>query len=97
MSFVRPGAIYEGRFRDDAIDGQGTMKMSRIITVLPEKPKVDHQEEPEQAEQGQGETDEKSEVAEKEDEIKPDFMIPLSFQSDMGHIHQKAGFTVGGD
>jgi hypothetical protein len=31
---------------------------------------------------------------ENEDE-KADFMIPLSFQSDMGHIHRKAGFTVG--
>ena len=27
---------------------------------------------------------------------KPDFMIPVSFQSDMGHIHRKAGFTHGG-
>jgi hypothetical protein len=24
------------------------------------------------------------------------FMIPISFQSDMGHIHRKAGFTIGG-
>jgi hypothetical protein len=28
---------------------------------------------------------------------KEDFMIPVSFQSDMGHIHRKAGFTVGGE
>ena len=28
--------------------------------------------------------------------VKPDFMIPISFQSDMGHIHRKAGFTHGG-
>jgi len=34
---------------------------------------------------------------ETEEDLKPDFMIPLSFQSDMGHIHQKAGFTVGGE
>lgn len=27
---------------------------------------------------------------------KADFMIPVSFQSDIGHIHRKAGFTVGG-
>jgi hypothetical protein len=26
-----------------------------------------------------------------------DFMIPISFQSDMTHIHTKAGFTAGGD
>jgi hypothetical protein len=28
---------------------------------------------------------------------KPDFMIPVSFQSDMGHIHRTAGFTLGGE
>jgi len=28
---------------------------------------------------------------------KDDWMIPISFQSDIGHIHQKAGFTVGGE
>ena len=31
------------------------------------------------------------------DEKGGDWMIPISFQSDMGHIHQKAGFTVGGE
>mmetsp|Transcript_12409 Transcript_12409/g.34426 ORF Transcript_12409/g.34426 Transcript_12409/m.34426 type:complete len:868 (-) Transcript_12409:51-2654(-) len=34
--------------------------------------------------------------SENSNEEKPDFMIPVSFQSDMGHIHRKAGFTVGG-
>jgi len=29
-------------------------------------------------------------------DTKEDFMIPVSFQSDMGHIHRKAGFTIGG-
>lgn len=61
------GAVYEGRFRDDAVDGQGTMKIRQTVAV----PK------------------------ETKDE-KADFMIPISFQSDMGHIHRKAGFTVGG-
>ena len=28
---------------------------------------------------------------------KDDWMIPISFQSDMGHIHRKAGFTVEGE
>lgn len=37
-----------------------------------------------------------SEEADPESE-RMDFMIPLSFQSDMGHIHRKAGFTVIGD
>ena len=30
-------------------------------------------------------------------EDKHDFMIPISFQSDMTHIHTKAGFTAVGD
>ena len=31
-----------------------------------------------------------------DEQEKQDFMIPLSFQSDIGHIHHKAGFTHGG-
>lgn len=81
------GAIYEGRFRDDAIDGQGTMKMSQLMTV-PRKKKNDCD--------APGTEGGKKEASEEEEE-KPDFMIPLSFQSDMGHIHQKAGFTVVGE
>jgi len=30
------------------------------------------------------------------DEREMDWMIPIEFQSDMGHIHQRAGFTMGG-
>lgn len=32
-----------------------------------------------------------------EEDGKEDFMIPVSFQSDMGHIHRRAGFTVLGE
>ena len=32
-----------------------------------------------------------------EGELKEGWMIPISFQSDIGRIHQKAGFTVGGE
>ena len=39
-------------------------------------------------EQEDGKSDEKN---------KDDFMIPVSFQSDMSHIHQKAGFSEGGE
>ena len=31
-----------------------------------------------------------------DDNSKPDFMIPVSFQSDLGHIHRKAGFSNAG-
>lgn len=34
---------------------------------------------------------------EDEESADEDWMIPISFQSDMGHIHQKAGFTVEGE
>ena len=30
-------------------------------------------------------------------DCKEDWMIPIAFQSDISHIHQKAGFTHGGD
>jgi hypothetical protein len=76
------GAVYEGRFREDLIDGQGTMKMGRIM-VIPDGIDMENGDP----------TDEETEP----DDKKKDFMIPLSFQSDMGHIHRKAGFTVMGE
>lgn len=76
------GAVYEGRFRDDAIDGQGTMKMAHTM-IVPNAPSVE-------------EDAEEKEEAYKDRTKKEDFMIPLFFQSDMGHIHRKAGFTHGG-
>jgi hypothetical protein len=30
-------------------------------------------------------------------DLQEDWMIPVAFQSDISHIHQKAGFTHGGD
>ena len=36
-------------------------------------------------------------VSRDDGDAKEGWMIPISFQSDMGRIHQKAGFTVGGD
>ena len=97
------GAVYEGRFRDDAIDGQGTMKMPRTMVVPIEDDQKD----------GDGETSGSAESKENEDtteanqeesreervlkQTKPDFMIPISFQSDMTHIHNRAGFTAIGD
>lgn len=38
--------------------------------------------------------DNEPDQAEEQDEAKQDFMIPISFQSDMTHIHAKAGFTA---
>jgi len=81
------GAVYEGRFRDDAVDGQGTMKMSRTMIVPREdKSSSDHTVKKEMKGDGDGD-DERQEESRKED-----FMIPISFQSDMTRILTKTGF-----
>ena len=74
------------------------MKMSKLITVPREKKENAERTESEQAESTNNPVpDGGTEAGSFSEEAKPDFMIPLSFQSDMGHIHQKAGFTVGGE
>ncbi len=82
MQFTN-GAVYEGRFRDDAVDGQGTMKISRALVVPNNQ---DHENELANEDTLKATPKKKS-----------DFMIPISFQSDMTHIHTKAGFTAVGD
>ena len=79
------GAVYEGRFRDDAVDGQGTMKMSRTMIV------------PREEKSSTGDIvmketidDDHNKVG--EEKTKEDFMIPISFQSDMTRILTKTGF-----
>lgn len=76
------GPVYEGRFRDDCISGQGTMKMQNNVVVP--RPSSENESD-------------KVDVENKKDDKKDDWMIPIHFQSDMGHIHQKAGFTIGGE
>ena len=74
------------------------MKMSKLITVPREKNLNAATTETEQDESANNpDPDRGAEAGCVSEETKPDFMIPLSFQSDMGHIHQKAGFTVGGE
>ena len=73
----------EGRFKEDRMEGQGTMKMSRNVTI--NKPKEDD-----------GDT-EMAEAADDEEKKKHDWMIPLQFQSDISHIHLRAGFTNVGE
>ena len=79
------------------------MKMPRTMVVPIEDDQKD----------GDGETSGSAESKENEDtteanqeesreervlkQTKPDFMIPISFQSDMTHIHNRAGFTAIGD
>ena len=67
----------EGRFKDDYMEGQGTMKMNENVIIAKHKAEA--------SDDGDGAKQEASE--------KNDWMIPLQFQSDISHIHQKAGFT----
>jgi hypothetical protein len=80
------GAVYEGRFRDDAIDGQGTLKIEKTLLVPKES----------SSETENSETTEDKATAATTKTRKLDFMIPVSFQSDLARIHQKAGFSSAG-
>ena len=75
------GAVYKGRFKEDCLEGQGTLKLDRNVSV-PTKQAVENETE-------------KPETNSTEN--KDDWMIPIEFQSDIGHIHQRAGFTTGGE
>jgi len=77
------GSVYEGRFRNDCMEGQGTLKMSKnaVVTTIDNDVNEESQDENKNLDGG---------------DLKDDFMIPIEFQSDIGHIHQKAGFTSGG-
>ena len=66
------------------MEGQGTMKMNRNVII----PKITADEDKE----GDN-AKEAASSAEGKEATKHDWMIPLQFQSDIGHIHQKAGFT----
>ena len=67
------------------MEGQGTLKMTRNATVSSASENK-HKE--------SSDRDPKDNVS---SGVKEDWMIPIQFQSDMGHIHQKAGFTEGGE
>ncbi|KAL3815676.1 hypothetical protein ACHAXA_006569 [Cyclostephanos tholiformis] len=79
----------EGRFKDDYMEGQGTMKITRNVIIprliTSEDEKTNKGSDP-GAVPTTGSTNEASAA-------KNDWMIPLQFQSDISHIHQKAGFT----
>lgn len=83
----------EGRFKDDYMEGQGTMKMDRNAII----PKISTDEDDGDGKDIEVGTNEEKESTEGHDtsvdKKKHDWMIPLQFQSDISHIHQKAGFT----
>ena len=87
------GAVYKGRFKDDCMEGQGTLKIEHNVSI----PKTTISDEDSTSKEN---SETKTLITEKTNEsagIKDDWMIPIEFQSDIGHIHQKAGFTTGGE
>lgn len=83
----------EGRFKEDRMEGQGTMKMSRNVIIPTLAPGAVAKD----ASGNDGDT-EMADADSKEDSAtkkkpKQSWMIPLQFQSDIGHIHMRAGFT----
>lgn len=96
------GAVYKGRFKEDVIEGQGTLKVDRNVAVsrVPSKHENSSIEEPKHSDGDDGDTREetiKTVIVKGTEEVSEDWMIPLEFQSDIGRIHQKAGFTTGGE
>jgi hypothetical protein len=86
------GAIYKGRFKEDCLEGQGTLKLDHNVSV----PRAEPESTRDEIDCSEAKITENNAnpafVQEKDD-----WMIPIEFQSDIGHIHQKAGFTVGGE
>ncbi|KAL7463250.1 hypothetical protein ACHAXS_003623 [Conticribra weissflogii] len=84
------GAIYEGRFKDDYMEGQGTLKMSRNV-IIPKTNDDYYDSDDTEVGKNAPTSDSKTETGRISE--KNDWMIPIEFQSDISHIHQKAGFT----
>jgi hypothetical protein len=72
------------------MEGQGTMKMNRNVVI----PKLAPSEDEKRC-GADGGSDPAAAAAAPSTAVvtKHDWMIPLQFQSDISHIHQKAGFT----
>jgi len=87
------GQTYEGLFSNGRREGRGTMRFTNSA-VYEGRFRDD-------AVDGQGTMKmSRAMVVPRrggEADAKEDFMIPISFQSDMTHIHTKAGFTAVGD
>jgi hypothetical protein len=89
--------IDEGRFKEDRMEGQGTMKMSRNVIIPTLAPGAVATDDEKDASGNDGDA-EMADADAKEDSAtkkkpKQSWMIPLQFQSDIGHIHMRAGFT----
>lgn len=77
------------------MEGQGTMKMNRNV-IIPKLTSGDdgtNNDKKDQKERSGANDDTTTAQAAIAGTEKHDWMIPLQFQSDISHIHQKAGFT----
>lgn len=79
----------EGRFKDDYMEGQGTLKMSQNVIIPKTFDNYYYDSDDMEVDKNVTTSDSKTE----EISEKNDWMIPIEFQSDISHIHQKAGFT----
>lgn len=83
------GQKYEGLFSKGRREGRGTLTLTNGV-VYEGRFRDD-------AVDGQGTMKMSRTTVVPTQEGKDNFMIPISFQSDMGHIHTKAGFTAIGE
>jgi hypothetical protein len=95
------GAVYKGRFKEDCLEGQGTLKLDRNVSAPALCDSTEQDSKPDEVMNTNHNTisqhDGDSQIDLENKVEKHDWMIPIEFQSDIGHIHQKAGFTTGGE
>lgn len=94
------GAVYKGRFKDDCIEGQGTLKIEKNVSIsFAERVEVESKTNEQDVVNGETSADVKSKDSHDPppSEEEEDWLIPIEFQSDIGRIHEKAGFTTGGE
>lgn len=94
------GAVYKGRFKDDCIEGQGTLKIENNVSIsFKKRNQIVLKTIDQGTENGEKYTDLESKDIHEASPIEEeeDWMIPIEFQSDIGRIHEKAGFTTGGE
>ena len=91
------GAVYKGRFKEDLIEGQGTLKVDRNVPVSNTRKNIETSNCATRDVGGDVLMTENP-MNDKEKKLDlDDWMIPIEFQSDIGRIHEKAGFTSVGE
>ena len=102
------GSVYEGRFRDDQIDGMGTFNMPNAV-FMPKNPIESESDEEDEDDEvvsgvkkeggsGGGETKVEQDVSTMVLEKSPNdiWIVPIHLAQDIGTIHFLAGFDKEG-